>query len=98
MPIETKYFVLKPRAKSFPDQSAYSSRRALETYAAYIDATDAELATELRQWVQTEELKLRNRVARQKKALESVIEELKHRNWVARQKKALESVANQEPK
>lgn len=55
MPLEMKYFVLKPRSKKADDPFAVASRVAMKTFANMIQTADQELARELREWVQREE-------------------------------------------
>ncbi len=50
MPLEMKYFVLKPEAKSTDDHFATASQDAMEIYADSIQEHDPVLASELRAW------------------------------------------------
>jgi hypothetical protein len=56
MSLDMRYFVLKPRSGESSDSRAhaYASRKAMRTYAEYIENWDAELAKELRDWVDRE--------------------------------------------
>lgn len=47
MPLIHKYFVLKPRGS---DAQAIASRVAMRVYATEIEATDPQLAYELKSW------------------------------------------------
>ena len=55
MPLELKFFTLKPRSDSPDDVYALASRMAMLTYADVIEAEDRELANGLRDWVKREE-------------------------------------------
>ena len=54
MPLEMKYFVLKPRAKSKEDVFAIASQKAMFEYARTIQKVDAELAQKIRAWAREE--------------------------------------------
>lgn len=54
MPLELKYFILKPKGKNNKDPFALASQSALHAYADAIEDTDAQLAIELRQWANKE--------------------------------------------
>lgn len=49
--LKMKYFVLKPRGT---DTYAKASRAAMQRYATFIEGENKELATELREWADTE--------------------------------------------
>lgn len=51
MPLEMKYFVLKPKG---PTPFAIASRMAMDAYAASIRRTDPDLAQGLVSWVDRE--------------------------------------------
>lgn len=53
MALEMKYFVLKPRGT---DAYAIASRRALRGYAISISSENEELAVELLEWIDREEV------------------------------------------
>jgi len=57
MPLELKYFTLKPRSKKFGDAYAKASREAIKAYAFEIQKTDFELHCDLLNWVEKEEKK-----------------------------------------
>jgi len=51
----TKYFVLKPQAKTFQDDPyAMASRRAMRAYAESIKKEDPQLTADLERWVEEE--------------------------------------------
>ena len=54
MSLEMKYFILKPRSKSFVDQYALASRGAMREYARIIEDKDPSLANDLMGWAQRE--------------------------------------------
>jgi len=54
MPLEMKYFVLKPAGTS---EFAAASRHAMWAFSEAIRGTDQELANELHAWVKREALK-----------------------------------------
>lgn len=54
MPLEMKYFVLKPRSKYRGDPWAEASRAALIAFANAIRGEDRVLALELEDWVNGE--------------------------------------------
>ena len=55
MPLEMKYFVLKPRSKSPGDRYALAAREGMRAYALTIHETDPELCHELLKWIDREE-------------------------------------------
>ena len=57
MPLELKFFTLKPRSDSPGDVYAFASRMAMLRYADVIETEDRELANGLREWVDKEETK-----------------------------------------
>jgi hypothetical protein len=57
MPLEMKYFVLKPRAKSKDDRFAKASQDAMCAYADSILQTDPILSKELSQWALNETIR-----------------------------------------
>ena len=54
MPLEMKYFVLKPRAKSKDDAFASASQAALYSFGQNIQFADKDLAKELKAWADRE--------------------------------------------
>lgn len=50
MPLEMKYFVLNPEAKSYNDACARASQAAMDAYANVILETDPVLAEDLTKW------------------------------------------------
>ena len=54
MPLEMKYFILKPKSKYKGDPYAHASRQAMDSYAASILRYDPELARSLFEWVDRE--------------------------------------------
>ena len=54
MPLEMKYFVLRPKAKSKLDLYARASQLAMLEYANQIEAEDKEFAKSLRKWAKKE--------------------------------------------
>lgn len=54
MSLETKYFVLKPKAKTHEDPFARASQQAMISYANLITHDDRELANQLRDWAAKE--------------------------------------------
>ena len=50
MPLEMKYFVLKPKAKAKDDPWAIASQNAMYAFADDIEEEDPKLARELRLW------------------------------------------------
>jgi hypothetical protein len=50
MPLETKYFVIKPRSKTKGDPHAEASRAAMHAYARVIATHDTELCEQLHEW------------------------------------------------
>jgi hypothetical protein len=59
MPLELKYFVLKPRTKRHGDEHARASRAAIRAYAHSISSHDSQLADDLLQWADVEERRAR---------------------------------------
>lgn len=57
MPLEMKYFVLKPASKTGKDKYAMAARVAMRAYAEAIRPVDPELAEELWAWANREEQK-----------------------------------------
>ena len=57
MPLEMKYFVLNPRSKKKHDHFAFASRKAMITYASYINSEDQELGKELFEWAERERIR-----------------------------------------
>jgi hypothetical protein len=55
MPLEMKYFVLKPRSKDKGDIYAKASRVAMLAYADEINEHDHDLFLDLTKWVVDEE-------------------------------------------
>lgn len=55
MPIELKYWILKPRSKFVGDKFAMASRLAMIEYARAIRKTDRELSNALFAWVDREQ-------------------------------------------
>lgn len=53
MPLEMRYFILKPKGNSI---HAVASRNAMLEYADAIFDTDKEMARELQEWVRKERL------------------------------------------
>lgn len=51
--LEMKYFVLKPRGD---DRYAAASRKAMRAYAKHIEPANEQLAKELRDWADKEQL------------------------------------------
>ncbi|MCZ6775846.1 MAG: hypothetical protein O7D34_05260 [Ignavibacteria bacterium] len=51
MPLEMKYFVLKPRGNNV---HAAASRKAMRAYASHIEEEDSELGKDLRAWAHSE--------------------------------------------
>ncbi|MFX0022174.1 MAG: hypothetical protein ACFE9S_07595 [Candidatus Hermodarchaeota archaeon] len=56
MPLDLKYFVLKPKSKHSKDVYAKASRMAMYVYASWIKKDDPELAMELTKWAKNEEI------------------------------------------
>jgi len=54
MPLEMKYFILKPKAKSRCDMHARASQLAMITYAKQIEDEDEKLAKSLIRWAKKE--------------------------------------------
>jgi hypothetical protein len=54
MPLELKYFVLKPKSKYAGDRHAAASRAAMRSYAYSIRDEDSELAKSLEEWADEE--------------------------------------------
>jgi hypothetical protein len=54
MPLEMKYFVLKPQTQYVPNPHAKASIEAMIRYAEVIDEYDVELAIALRGWAERE--------------------------------------------
>lgn len=54
MPLEMKYFVLKPKSKDTNDIYARASRQAMRSYADTIISKDPVLAAQLRKWAEQE--------------------------------------------
>jgi len=57
MPLQMKYFVLKPRAKAIDDAFAEASQNAMTTYANVIRFIDPELAQQLKTWAREERVR-----------------------------------------
>ena len=59
MPLEMKYFVLKPRGKARNDVFARASQMAMNTYAAYLRTRGVEslLADDLLAWSNSEHIR-----------------------------------------
>lgn len=56
MKLGWKYFVIEPKSKTKDDPFARAARAAMEKYAETIDDTDAEFASEIREWICSEKL------------------------------------------
>lgn len=64
--LEMKYFVLKPRSKSFNDLYAHASREAMKAYAEIIRYSNEILANELIKWCDREYKKERKGIFKKK--------------------------------
>lgn len=54
MPLDVKYFVLKPRSKTKDDPHAIASRKAMNAYARSIYHHDPILCEQIHEWTQRE--------------------------------------------
>lgn len=54
MPLEMKYFVLKPKSKTWDDPYGVAARQALRAYANAIEDFDPELCGALTAWADVE--------------------------------------------
>lgn len=54
--LKLKYFVLNPCSKAVGDKHAYASRSAMRRYAVEIEDHDKQLAMELKEWANKEEV------------------------------------------
>ena len=55
--LKIKYFVLKPESKVKGDMYAKASRSAMRAYSDVVSFNDPDLAHDLRQWVNEEDMK-----------------------------------------